>query len=380
MIVYLRNLLRCLYLFFPASSHSCCTKNMFGPCPIHKNMCKQSNDQSIENSNESETASRKFIAEKRLKHFGGSVSASTFARPKGDLAPSAKNRNFSSEFHPVRIPTLKCKKSKLPTSNLATCNSSLGLSGAELNASQRSLASYKIPRKNPTSATSSSKSTSTSTSTSSLTATKGKSVGPIILKSCTKSRSPIKSSQSTIRRKNVRFSDAPEESSGILHLLPREVHKSPVVKTAVHKDDTSGKCENRDPSTSSITSSILPNAFNVSNADTSQTQAKVGLRFASKKPSGKVDSSSSTSYPSTTQDFPQVAMQSKAKFASNEENAHRNPLHNLTTAQTVQTTNIEPSRPVAVVHPTKIDENNSRETSPDAEAAKRRKEVSIVKQ
>ena len=379
MTVYLRNLLGCLYLFFPASSHSCCTKNMFGRCPVHKNMCKQSNDQSIENSNESETASRKFIAEKRLKHFGGSVSASTFARPKVDLTSSAKNRNFSSEFHPVRIPTLKCKESKLPT-NLAMCNSSLGLSGAELNASQRSLASYKIPRKNPTSATSSSKSTSTSTSTSNLTATKGKSVGPIILKSCTKSRSPIKSSQSTIRRKNVRFSDAPEESSGILHLLPREVHKSPVVKTAVDKDDTSGKCENRDPSTSSITSSILPNAFNVSNADTSQTQAKVDLRFASKKPSGKVDSSSSTSHPSTTQDFPKVAMRSKAKIASNEENAHRDPLHNLTTAQTVQPTNIEPSRPVAVVHPTKIDENNSRETSQDAEAAKRRKEVSIVEQ
>ena len=361
---------------------------MFGPCPIHKNMCKQSNDQSIENSNENETASRKFIAEKRLKHFGGSASASTFARPKVDLASSAKNRNFSSEFHPVRIPTLKCKESKLPTSNLATCNSSLGLSGAELNASQRSLASYKIPRKNPTSAISSSKSTSTSTSTSSLTATKGESAGPIILKSCTKSRSPIKSSESTVRRKNVRFSDVPEETSGILHLLPREVRKSHVIKTAVAKDDTSRKCENRDLSTSSITSPIIPpNPFNVSNADTSQTQAKADLRFANKKPSSKVDSSRSTSYPSTSQDFPvsyslkrselsKVSMQSKGKVASAEKNVHRGPLHNLTTAQTVQTTNTEPSRPVAVVHPTKIDENSSRETSQDAEAAKRRKEVS----
>lgn len=376
---------------FPAGTHSCCPKNMFGQCPVHKNICKQSSDQSIENSNESGTASRKFIAEKRLKHFGTSVSATTFARPKVEWASSAKIRNFSSEFDPARNP-----KVKLATANLVTGKSPHDLSGAELNASRHSLGSYKIPKKNLPSTTSSSKSTSASTLTSNLKAAKSKSTGPIILKSCTKSRSPIKSSESTIKRKNVRFSDVPEESSGILHLLPRKVRKSPVIKTAVAKDETSRKLVNSNPNTSFIASSILPNTFNVGNAGTSQTQAEADVRFAKKEPSSKVSNSRSTSYPignvfssdraGTTRDFPatytsrhreplKVPMQSNAKVASIEKNVNRDPLHNLTTVQTVQNTHIEPSRPIAVVRPTKIDENNSRESSQDAEAAERRKEV-----
>lgn len=348
---------------------------MFGRCPVHKNTCKLSN-QRMDNSKESETASRKFIAEKRLQHFGSDVNTPTFARPKVGWMSSDKNRNLSSEFDSVKISKVKCEEGKLTTSNLVTSNSSLGRSGAELNSSQRSLASYKIPKKNPASTTSSSTPTSTSNLTSNVTATKSKNTGSVNLKPCTKSRSPTKSSQSTISRRKVRFSDVPEESSGILHLLPREVRKIPFTKTEVSKVGTSGEPFNRDPcATASLTSPILPNTLNI------ETQAKPDLRFANKKPFMKVPRSSPASYPtsSTTRDFSSLKhkeLSSTTKVASIGSNINRDPLNNLTTVPTVQTTHVDPSRPVAVVRPTKIDDNNSGETSPDAEAAKRRKEVS----
>ena len=360
---------------------------MFGRCPVHRNTCKLSNacklsNQSMDNSKENEIASRKFVAEKRLQHFGPNVNTSMFVRPKEGWMSSDKNRNLPSEFDPVKISKVKCEEGKLTTSNLVASKSSLGRSGAELNSSQRSLASYKIPKKNPASTTSSSTPTSTSTLTSNLTATKSKSTGSVNLKPCTKSRSPTKSSQSTISRRKVRFSDVPQESSEILHLLPREVRKIPLTKTEVSKVGTSGEPFNRDPcATASLTSPALTNTLNISNASTFETQAKPDLRFANKRPFMKVPRSSSASYPtsSTTRDFSSLKhkeLSSTTKVASIGSNINRDPLKNLTTVPTVQTTHVDPSRPVAVVRPTKIDENNSGETSPDAEAAKRRKEVS----
>ena len=350
---------------------------MFGRCPVHKNTCKLSNacklsNQSMDNSKESEIASRKFVAEKRLQHFGPNVNTCTFAIPKVGWMSSDRNRNLPSAFDSVKISKVKCEEGKLKSSNLVTSNSS----------SQRSLASYKIPKKNPALTTSSSTPTSTSYLTSNLTATKTKSTRSVNLKPCTKSRSPTKSSQSTISRRKVRFSDFPEESSGILHLLPPEVRKIPSTKTEASKVGTSGEPVNRDPSaTASLTSPALPNTLNISNASTFETQAKPDLRFANKKPFMKVPRSSPASYPtsSTTRDFSSLKhkeLSSTTKVASIGSNINRDPLKNLTTVPTVQTTHVDPSRPVAVVRPTKIDENNSGETSSDAEAAKRRKEVS----
>ena len=345
-------------------------------------MHKQLNDPRTKKCSENEPALRKLINEKRLKRFDTSTSAPTFTRPKGDCASFAKNRNIPPKFDPEKIEKLECKEEKFPSSSLTSSHSSLGLPETELKASQPSLVSYKIPRKSPTLA-------------STFTAAKNKRTETINIKPTTKSKSPIKSpeksSESNIARRKFKVPNVPKGSSGILHLLPPEVTRSPVKQTGMDcGGDTSKERMNKDPNPRSITRSTLPKAFNVSDAKTSQRQFGVTIGSASKDLLSKVSNSSSTLNPtvnvrnandaSTFRDFTPKYSSKHRELSCNVEitsiaNANDENSFCDVTPSSGQPTQVEPSRPVAVVRPTKIDEHNSRETSHDVEAAKRRKEV-----
>jgi hypothetical protein len=358
-------------LFFVGSAFTCCPRKMFGRCPIHGNVYKHVNDPSTEQCNENETASRKLMNEKRLKRFDTTASACSFTRPAADCTSSAKNRNISPKFDPEKIAKLEHKEDKLTSSTLASSNSSL-------QTSQASLASYKIPRKTPT-------------STSNLTAAKSKSrVTFNFMSTNTKSKSPIKSpvknSESRIARRKLKVPDVPKKGSGILHLLPPGVGRSPLKQTGV--GDTNKQLTNKDPNSRSITHPTVPNTLNVSTANTSLKKIQVHSGYASKERLSKIANSKSTSSPndpneaSTCRDFAPRYSSDHREHSSNLKpdsiaNVNdENSSHDLTPrSSSGQTTPFEHSRPVAVVRPTKIDENNSRGTSNDEEAAKRRKEV-----
>ena len=321
----------------------------------------------MEKCNETESASRKLINEKRLVRFDISTSAPTFTKPKTDCSSLADHKNISQKRDPEKMAKLKCKEDKLSTS-CASTSSSRSRSETELRASQPSLASYRIPRK-------------PSTSASNLAPAMPKSK-TLCAKSAAKSKSPIKSlvnsSESRTARSESKVPNVPKESSGILHLLPAEVGGSSVRQTKIAGgENTCNEGIENDPKQSPITGLIVSNTRSVS-----KTKDERSFESASKISNSRSNRTANVPYANegNTPRYPAPENTSvRRQLLSNVKITSTRKDHSSfdvpsSSGQTFQY--VEPSRPVAVVRPTKIDENNCRETSShDTEAAKRRKEV-----
>ena len=324
-------------------------------------MHKQSTSTNSAKCNESESTSRKLINDKRLVRFNMSTSEPTIAKLKVDSSSCADNRSITQKIDPEKITKLHCKGSKSSTSILKSAASSCGLSETALKASQPSLVSFKIPKK-------------PSASTSILTPAVSKSTKTFGVKSASKPKLPMKSpvntSQSKIPRRKFKDPNVPKESCGILHLLPAEVGRSPMKQTGnVGGGNTSNANVENDNSQTSVTHSTVSNTLGVS-----KTTNKKSSESANKIVNPTLNPSANLPYGNEASTF----RHSTSRHTSGHENFSRNvnnddSLLDLTSNSSSQTVrNVELSRPVAVVHPTKIGQETF---SLQTEVAKRRKEV-----
>ena len=314
-------------------------------------MHKQSTSTNSAKCNESVSTSRKLINQKRLVRFNMSTSEPTIAKIKVDSSSFADNRSITQKIDPEKITKLHCKSAA----------SSCGLSETALKASQPSLVSFKIPKK-------------PSASTANLTPAVSKSTKMFGVKSASKlklpMKSPVNTSQSKIPRRKFKDPNVPKESCGILHLLPAEVGRSPMKQTVnVGGGNTSNANVENDNSQTSVTHSSVSNTLGVS-----KTTNKKSSESANKIVNQTLNPSANLPYVNEASTF----RHSTSSHTSGHENFSSNvnnddSLLDLTSNSSSQTVrNVEPSRPVAVVRPTKIGQETF---SLQTEVAKRRKEV-----
>ena len=276
--------------------------------------------------------------DKRLKQVHGNTSTCSFTRPTEDYASFTKNRNISSKFDPENTEKPQYRDDKIRTSKLRSSKEAR----REQTTSRPSLSSYKIPRKNP----------------SNPSITKLEIIDAVDFESDSKSKQPIITTENKITPRKHKIIQNPKRHSGILHLLPPEVGRSPVPQI-IAVDDGLGSKESTGKNVNSRSTNVR-STFDDS-ANISQRQTDVDLGYTGEETVGKVSDSKSTS---TLTNVPDVNKLGTFQDVTSGSFSHQPTC-----------TPIEPSRPVAVVRPTKIDKNNIHATSREAEADKRRKEV-----